>query len=144
MLILSILALDALYSQKAIIHDTPPVNTSGDQSEASYDVDPCDLDSVDCENEVFATVTAYAAYKQFTDSTPCVSASGDYICGRTDVAACPRKIHMGTWIVVNGKKYQCLDRLAMKYDNRFDLFMDKDINAAKLWGRKQMQVTILE
>jgi len=71
-------------------------------------------------------VTGYNTVPEQTDSTPCIAASGDNICGRTDVVACPRAIPLGTIIEIDGKDYTCLDRLAEKYDNRIDISCDKD------------------
>lgn len=40
--------------------------------------------------EIEAFVTGYNLVSEQTDSTPCTSASGKYICGRTDTITCPR------------------------------------------------------
>lgn len=76
---------------------------------------------------VRAHITGYNTVPGQTDSTPCIAASGDNICGRTDVVACPRKYPLGTKVQIDGKVYVCLDRLAAKYDNRFDISCDKDM-----------------
>ena len=39
--------------------------------------------------------------------------------------------------------YQCLDRLALKYDNRFDISFDKDIEGAKKFGKQNKEVLII-
>lgn len=89
-----------------------------------------------------AKVTGYNTVEAQTDSTPCISASGNNICGREDVAACPRDIDLGTEIEIDGKKYICLDRLAKKYDARFDISCDKDMDCPfEITGIKN--VTIL-
>ena len=92
---------------------------------------------------VVATVTAFNTVEAQTDSNPCEAASGDNICGRTDVVACPRDIPLGTWVVISGKRFECLDRTARKYDGRFDISFDKDIRAALNWGIRSVQVRIL-
>ncbi|HWD57618.1 MAG TPA: hypothetical protein VG308_05025 [Stellaceae bacterium] len=61
-----------------------------------------------------------------TDDTPCIAASGANICGRTDAVACPRRISLGTFMQIHGAIYVCEDRLAKKYDRRFDISCDKD------------------
>ncbi|MDD5353293.1 MAG: hypothetical protein PHS93_09055 [Candidatus Omnitrophica bacterium] len=91
---------------------------------------------------IYAYVSGYNTTKPQTDSTPCISASGDNICGRTNVVACPREIPLGTWIKIDGKSYQCLDRLHPKYDDRFDISFDKDIEAAKEWGVQYKEIII--
>lgn len=79
------------------------------------------------EEQVYtATVTAYNTVEAQTDASPCVAAGG-YICGRRDVVACPRHIPLHTWVTIEGKTYECMDRTAPKYDHRFDISCDKDM-----------------
>ncbi|HZT87838.1 MAG TPA: hypothetical protein VFA12_07700 [Stellaceae bacterium] len=75
-----------------------------------------------------AYVTGYNTVPEQTDGTPCIAASGDNICGRTDTVACPRRIPLGTYLQIRGATYVCEDRLARKYDSRFDISCDKDMN----------------
>lgn len=97
-------------------------------------------------NTAYATtkmyyVTGYNTVKEQTDSTPCVAASGDNICGRRDVVACPREIPLGTKVEIDGNVYTCLDRLAMKYDHRIDISCDKDFKCpAQVTGYKEVKV----
>lgn len=104
-------------------------------------VDICSLDSVLCKyKEVVAKITGYNTISAQTDSTPCW-AGGYYICGRNDVVACPRWIEKETWVRIDGKFYQCLDRLALKYDNRFDISCDKDMECPyKVTGIKTVEI----
>ena len=76
--------------------------------------------------EVRAYVTGYNTVPAQTDSDPCTAASGANICGRRDAVACPRKIGLGTVIEIRGTTYVCEDRLAKKYNQRFDISCDKD------------------
>ena len=73
-----------------------------------------------------AFVTGYNTVAGQTDDTPCIAASLAYICGRTDAVACPRRISLGTYLEIRGAIYVCEDRLAKKYDARFDISCDKD------------------
>jgi hypothetical protein len=75
---------------------------------------------------IHAYVTGYNTVPAQTSPTPCIAASGDNICGRTDVVACPRRISLGSFLQINGATYICEDRLAKKYDSRFDISCDKD------------------
>jgi hypothetical protein len=75
-----------------------------------------------------AYVTGYNTIPGQTDDTPCIAASGLNICGRTDAVACPRQISLGTVLQIRGMLYVCEDRLAKKYDSRFDISCDKDTN----------------
>lgn len=86
-------------------------------------------------------VTGYNTVPEQTDSTPCIAASGDDICGRRDVVACPRAIPLGTELEIDGERYVCLDRLAPKYDNRIDISCDKDMQCpARVTGYKLVTV----
>ncbi|HEX3537618.1 MAG TPA: hypothetical protein VHU15_12725, partial [Stellaceae bacterium] len=77
-------------------------------------------------HEVRAFVTGYNTTPGQTDSTPCIAASGANICGRRDAVACPRRISLGTTVEIAGITYVCEDRLAKKFDDRFDISCDKD------------------
>lgn len=94
------------------------------------------------KEQVLATITAYNTVPWQTDDTPCLGAGGD-ICGRNNVVACPRSIPLGTWVIIDDTYYECLDRLAVKYDDRFDISFDKDIQGAKEFGRQYKEVIIL-
>jgi hypothetical protein len=76
--------------------------------------------------DVNAYVTGYNTTPGQTDDTPCIAASGANICGRTDAVACPRRIGFGTILQIRGMLYICEDRLAKKYDSRFDISCDKN------------------
>ncbi|HEY1798743.1 MAG TPA: hypothetical protein VGG57_21710 [Stellaceae bacterium] len=71
-------------------------------------------------------MTGYNTVPGQTDDTPCIAASGANICGRTDAVACPRRIPLGTFVTIRGQFYVCEDRLAKKFDHRFDISCDKD------------------
>ena len=77
-------------------------------------------------HDLRAHVTGYNTVPGQTDSTPCIAASGANICGRRDVVACPRRISLGTVVEIRGETYVCEDRLAKKFDSRFDISCDKD------------------
>lgn len=88
-----------------------------------------------------AKITGYNTVEAQTDQTPCISSSGHNICGRNDVVACPRSIKLGTKVEIGGKMYVCLDRLAAKYDNRFDISCDKDMACPyKVTGTKEVRI----
>ena len=77
-------------------------------------------------NQLRAYVTGYNTVVGQTDDTPCIAASGADICGRHDAVACPRAIGFGTVVEIRGATYTCEDRLAPKFDTRFDISCDKD------------------
>jgi hypothetical protein len=76
--------------------------------------------------QIHAYVTGYNTVPEQASPTPCIAASGGNICGRTDVVACPRRISLGSFLQIRGATYICEDRLAKKYDSRFDISCDKD------------------
>jgi len=103
------------------------------------------------ENEInsngtqrYFQISGYNSVPEQTDSTPCIPASGDNICGMTNIVACPRVYPLGTKFIINGDVYTCLDRLSEKYDGRIDIFFDKDITAALDWGVQYKLVTIVD
>lgn len=90
-----------------------------------------------------AKVTGYNTVPEQTDDSPCW-AGGVYICGRRDVIACPRKLPKGTHVKVDNQVYECQDRLALKYDNRFDISCDKDMACPfKVTGIKQVYIAVV-
>jgi len=104
--------------------------------------DPCELAVVECDVEkVEARVTGYNTVVEQTDDTPCIAASGDNICGRDDVVACPTHIPLYTKVEIEGKTYTCLDRTAEKHDGRYDISCDKDFDCPReVTGVKQVLV----
>ncbi len=87
-------------------------------------------------------VTGYNTVQAQTDSSPCIAASGENICGRRDVVACPRSLPFGTEIRIEGSTYICLDRLAIRFDNRFDISCDKDFECpAEVSGYKTVEIS---
>lgn len=93
---------------------------------------------------ILMLTTAYNTVPAQTDSTPCIGAYNDNICGRRDVAACPRSWKR-KWIEVAGKKYQCLDVMNKRYEGkRIDLSFDKNILGAKKFGIKKLEVKLLD
>src|ERR1700686_5372854 len=78
-------------------------------------------------HDVRAFVTGYNTVAGNTASTPSIAASGAAFCGRHEAVACPRRIGLGTTVEIRGATYVCEDRLAKKYDTRFDISCDKDM-----------------
>jgi hypothetical protein len=77
-------------------------------------------------NRLRAYVTGYNTVPAQTSPTPCTAADGADICGRSDTVACPRRIGFGTVVEIRGATFVCDDRLARKYDTRFDISCDKN------------------
>lgn len=82
-----------------------------------------------------AIVTAYSSSPDETDEDPLIMASGEMV--YDGAAACPRRIPLGTKIVIAGREYVCEDRLARKYDHRFDLWKASKAEAMEFGIRKE-------
>lgn len=118
----------------------------------TYNIDPCGLKDIVCDDEpseailkptkIKAYVTAYSLREAETDSTPTISASGEDIAGRKDAVACPRNIPFHTIVEILGNDYVCLDRMAYRFNDRFDISFDKDVQGAKEFGKQELEVTI--
>jgi hypothetical protein len=106
---LAVLAVISFWHSSSVRYEAPPEET------------------VSVSSVILARVTGYNTVPEQTDSTPCIAASGDDICGRTDVVACPRAMELGTRVRIDGKVYECLDRTALKFDGRFDISCDKEM-----------------
>lgn len=95
---------------------------------------------IQINTKINAYVTGYNTVEAQTDSEPC-EAAGGYICGRTDVVACPRQYPLGTRVRIAGKEYECLDRTASKYNDRFDISCDKDFECPyKITGWHEIEI----
>ena len=80
---------------------------------------------------VLATVTAYSS------SPRAVTASGSHTFD--GVAACPRKYPFGTRFMIDGRLYECRDRLNRRYDSRFDIWKPSS-RAARSFGKRTLKV----
>lgn len=89
--------------------------------------------------ELKAEVTAYSSTPDQTDSTPFITASGSRV--RKGIVACPRRLEFGTKVEIQGKMYTCEDRMAIKYDGNFDIWMPTRSQALQ-FGRQILQVKI--
>jgi len=124
--------------------DTHPVPSVEPIKEVEPPAPLPEIKATSTERVLVAQVTAYNTVEAQTDGTPCISASGDNICGRTDVVACPNHLPLGTLVEIHGKTYVCLDRTHPKYNGRFDISFDKDVAGALQWGIRQVAVRIIE
>ena len=56
--------------------------------------------------------------------------------------AASRRLVYGTTIIINGHAYKIEDRLAKRYDDRVDIYIQEH-SAAKHWGKQTLRVTII-
>ena len=78
-----------------------------------------------------ATVTAYSSSRSARTASGTRASDG--------IAACPRKYPFGTKVVIEGRTYECRDRLNRKYDSRFDIWKPSS-SAARLFGKRTLKV----
>lgn len=89
---------------------------------------------------VLFTVTAYCPCKTCCGKANQPTASGKAPVQGVTVAG-PRRIPLGTWVEIEGVgKRRVDDRLARRYDNRFDVFFASHAQA-KRFGVRQLRVT---
>jgi len=111
------------FEPDVIIDEPEPIATSTAQFEPPQSPVPIS----DFVETVIAKITGFNSLEAQTDSTPCIAAGGN-ICGRTDATSCPRRIPLHTWVTIGGKSYECMDRTHPRFDNRFDISCDKDMD----------------
>lgn len=88
-----------------------------------------------------ATVTAYSSSPDETDSTPNITANGEHT-GEGGIA-CPRRFAFGTLFYINEIIYRCNDRMALRFDNRFDLWQPSK-QEARQFGLKKLDIRVIE
>lgn len=94
-------------------------------------------------NIITATLTAYCACKL------CCGPNAKGICannkppieGKTIAAS--RKIPFGSSVLIGTNLYRVDDRLARRYDSRFDIYFTKHIDALKFGIKTNQTVTII-
>ena len=80
---------------------------------------------------IVGTVTAY------TSAPGAVTASGAF--PFDGLLACPRKYPLGTLFKIEGKLYECRDRLNPKYRDRFDIWKPTR-SEARLFGKRRLRI----
>lgn len=93
------------------------------------------------EVRVVSTITAYTSDLGETDDSPLITASNREV--REGVIACPRKYKFGTQVEIDSKIYVCEDRMAIKYDDRFDIWMASK-QEALVFGKQVKTIKIYE
>ena len=99
------------------------------------------LDSLTVNPEFRAVVTAYSSSSDETADDPFITASGDRV--RHGIVACSRDFPFGSKFLIDGQVYECLDRLARRFDDRIDIWMPSK-EAAVNYGKKVLVVEVLD
>jgi 3D (Asp-Asp-Asp) domain-containing protein len=92
--------------------------------------------------KVMAEISGYTSSVDETDSTPFITASGQRT--RYGIIACPSRFKFGQEVIINGKTYECQDRMNARYrdKNNFDIWFETKAEAFA-WGRRTVEVTIV-
>jgi 3D (Asp-Asp-Asp) domain-containing protein len=93
------------------------------------------------------TATAYNSVASQTDSQPNLAAWGDRLePGMKAIAVSPDLIDLGlthrTKVSIEGLpgRYTVLDRTASRFTKRIDIYMGTDVEAAREWGVKEVEI----
>ncbi len=119
------LCLGVALAATAYVPAQPPTSLS-QSAEAATDSKADTKPAVYPDIYIETYVTGYNTVAAQTDDTPCIAASGENICGRSDTVACPPLLEFGTVVEINGRHYVCADRMASRFRSRFDINCDKD------------------
>lgn len=94
------------------------------------------------------TATAYNSHPSQTDSLSTLAAWGDELRpGMQIVAVSPDLVEMGlthrtvVWIEGLPGPYQVLDRMPGRFQRRIDIYMGDDVEQAREWGRRKVEIT---
>ena len=98
------------------------------------------------------TATAYNATHAQTDGTPHVGAWGDDLDKKTGpglraIAVSPdllkKGLRRGQRVRIHGLKgeFVVLDKMPRRWKNRIDIYMLKDVRAARNWGRRRVKIS---
>lgn len=94
-------------------------------------------------NILIATITAYCACK--TCCGP--NAKGITASGKTPTinhtVAARRSIPFGSQVIIGQQRYVVEDRLAKRYDSRFDIYFSKHSDAKKFGIKTNQTVTVI-
>lgn len=121
------------------------------QPEPVVEPTPEPLPAIVPVSSTFRNVTAYTSRPEETDSTPCIAASGDDICvlhdaGQTICAA--NFVPLGTKLIIDngGVQTTCtvLDRMNSRFQNTIDLYFGMDLQGARNFGSRTLEITILK
>lgn len=96
--------------------------------------------------------TAYNSTPAQTDQTPHIGAWGDHLDDATRpgvrvIAVSPdllkKGLRRGQRVRIHGLKgeFVVLDKMPRRWQNRIDIYMHKDLRAARQWGRRRVKIS---
>jgi 3D (Asp-Asp-Asp) domain-containing protein len=100
------------------------------------------------ERSLVVTATAYNSLSEQTDAEPHLAAWGDPLAPGMKVIAVSRDlIPVGldrrTPVKIEGFPgvYLVLDKMHKRWEKRIDIYMGHDIEAARAWGKRQVEIS---
>ncbi|KMV30483.1 hypothetical protein AB733_10915 [Photobacterium swingsii] len=94
------------------------------------------------------TATAYNSVRAQTNANPSIAAWGDRLKPGMKAIAVSRDllnmgIKHGTKVKISGLpgEYVVLDKMNKRWSRKIDIYMGKDIQAAKNWGKRKVTIT---
>ena len=99
------------------------------------------------ERSLVVTATAYNSLPEQTDEEPHLAAWGDSIApGMKAIAVSRDLIEIGldhrTPVEIEGLPgvFLVLDKMHGRWENRIDIYMGNDLEAARSWGKRQVEI----
>ncbi|MEC6824932.1 hypothetical protein VXS02_15975 [Photobacterium piscicola] len=96
------------------------------------------------------TATAYNSVPAQTDSNPSIAAWGDRLKPGMKAIAVSRDLlkmglKRGSKVKISGLpgEYVVLDKMHHRWNRKIDIYMGKDVRAAKKWGKRRVTITVL-
>ncbi len=90
-------------------------------------------------------MSAYTSRVEETDSSPCISASGDNICEYDGCVVAYNALPLGSKVNVEGfGECTVLDRMNARYgENNMDIYFGMDLDGALNFGRRNVNIEVL-
>lgn len=109
------------------------------------EIAPAQIEVIDVSHGIITEVSAYNSVPEQTDGSPCIAADNSDICKRYQAGECiiaTNSKPLGSIAYID-KIGQCTvaDRMASRYQNRVDVFMDKDVDRALAFGVQNLAIT---
>ncbi len=97
------------------------------------------------------TATAYNSVSAQTDSTPNIAAWGDRLKPGMKAIAVSRDLlkmglKRGSKVKISGLpgEYVVLDKMHHRWNRKIDIYMGKNVRAAKNWGKRRVTITVVK
>ena len=97
------------------------------------------------------TATAYNSVPAQTDSTPNIAAWGDRLKPGMKAIAVSRDLlkmglKRGSKVKISGLpgEYVVLDKMHHRWNRKIDIYMGKNVRAAKNWGKRRVTITVVK